>query len=69
MSETFEEYLDSLTPSKCVGCECSHIVFAEPDKGLVHECDLVATGEPCYMGEDSYNPEYTALSKEQRTKQ
>ena len=64
--ETIQEYYDNLQPKKCVGCECSHLVYSEPDKGLVWECDLQATGEPCYMGNESYNPKWTIECAELR---
>ena len=63
MSETVEEYYASLEPVKCRGCECSGLVYSEPRLGLHWECELVATGEPCYMGDESYNQDYRPLEE------
>ena len=47
---------------KCRGCECFSMVFSEPEEGLVWECELEAIGEPCYMGDDSYNEKYLEVA-------
>ena len=57
---SLEEQLEKeIEHHRCRGCECFHLVYSEPDLGLHWECELEATGEPCYMPGESYNPKWS----------
>lgn len=43
-------------PIKCVGCECSGRDIDWTKREFQWICELQEQGEPCYMGDDSYNP-------------